>query len=174
MIIRKATENDLQAITDIYSEIHTAEEKGLVSIGWIRDIYPTTRTAAMALQRGDLFVEEDEGMIVGAAIINQQQVDAYKNAKWNYVVTDNEVMVLHTLVISPKASRKGYGRNFVSFYEQYALSYNCHYLRMDTNLKNSHARAMYKKLGYNEIGIVPCVFNGIEGVQLVLLEKKLI
>ena len=32
---------------------------------------------------------------------------------------------------------------------------------------------MYQKLGYEEIGIVPCVFNGIEGVQLVLLEKRL-
>ena len=31
----------------------------------------------------------------------------------------------------------------------------------------------YQKLGYTEIGIVPCVFNGIDGVQLVLLEKKL-
>lgn len=105
MIIRKATENDLQAITDIYSEIHTAEEKGIVSIGWIRNIYPTTKTAELALQRGDLFVEEDEGMIVGTAIINQQQVDVYKNAKWNYDVSNNEVMVLHTLVISPRASR---------------------------------------------------------------------
>ena len=35
------------------------------------------------------------------------------------------------------------------------------------------ARAMYKKHGYTEIGIVPTVFNGIEDVQLVLLEKYL-
>jgi len=31
---------------------------------------------------------------------------------------------------------------------------------------------MYKSLGYKEIGIVPCKFNGIDGVNLVLLEKK--
>ena len=30
-----------------------------------------------------------------------------------------------------------------------------------------------KKHGYTEIGIVPTVFNGIEDVQLVLLEKYL-
>ena len=35
------------------------------------------------------------------------------------------------------------------------------------------ARAMYQKLGYEERGIVPCVFNGIPGVQLVCLEKYL-
>ena len=44
---------------------------------------------------------------------------------------------------------------------------------MDTNAGNSRARAMYKKLGYSEAGIIPTVFNGIEGVSLVLLEKAL-
>ena len=37
---------------------------------------------------------------------------------------------------------------------------------------NTRARALYKKLGYEEIAIVPCQFNGIDGVQLVLLEKR--
>lgn len=32
---------------------------------------------------------------------------------------------------------------------------------------------MYQKLGYEERGIVPCVFNGIPDVQLVCLEKYL-
>ena len=49
----------------------------------------------------------------------------------------------------------------------------CTELRIDTNARNAVARAMYKKHGYTEIGIVPTVFNGIEGVQLVLLEKYL-
>lgn len=45
---------------------------------------------------------------------------------------------------------------------------------MDTNARNTAARALYKKLGYQEIGIVPTVFNGIPDVQLVLIEKTLI
>ena len=44
---------------------------------------------------------------------------------------------------------------------------------MDTNAKNTAARTLYQKLGYRESGIVPTVFNGIAGVDLVLLEKKL-
>ncbi len=44
---------------------------------------------------------------------------------------------------------------------------------MDTNAKNAAARRLYQKLGYGEPDIVPCTFNGIPGVQLVLLEKKL-
>ena len=82
-------------------------------------------------------------------------------------------MVLHTLVISPDAPRCGYGKAFVAFYEEYARRQGCRYLRMDTNARNARARAMYEKLGYSEIGIIPTTFNGIEGVNLVLLEKAL-
>lgn len=173
MIFRKANENDVCAIAKIYSDIHDGEERGESSIGWIRGVYPTAETAKQALLRSELFVAEDSGQIAGAAIINQQQVDVYANAQWSFDAPADEVMVLHTLVISPKAHRKGYGTQFVDFYEQYARSCSCPYLRMDTNANNTRARQMYKKLGYREIGIVPCVFNGIEGVQLVLLEKTL-
>ena len=38
--------------------------------------------------------------------------------------------------------------------------------------ENTNAGALYKKLGYKEIAVVPTVFNGIKGVNLVLLEKK--
>lgn len=171
-MIRKATKNDLAAVAAIYEELHTEEENKRASIGWIRGIYPTADTARRALENDELFVEE-EVEIVGAAIINQKQVDSYQGGNWKYDAPDSEIMVLHTLVISPHFSGKGYGRRFVNFYEQYALSHNCHYLRMDTNAINQAARTLYRKLGYWEIGIVPTVFNGIEGVQLVLLEKKI-
>jgi GNAT superfamily N-acetyltransferase len=83
------------------------------------------------------------------------------------------VCVLHTLVISPLAAGKGYGRAFVEFYEWWAKEHGLSELRIDTNARNKAARAMYQKLGYKEIGIVPTTFNGIPGVDLVLLEKNL-
>ena len=173
MIFRKATTEDIPAIAEIYDDIHAEEEAGRTSVGWIRGVYPTGKTAESAVLRGDLFVAEEDGIIVGTAIINQQQVDVYAGAAWEFPAEESQVMVLHTLVISPGAFGKGYGKAFVKFYEDYALSQGCPFLRMDTNARNLRARAMYQKLGYKEIGIVPCVFNGIEGVQLVLLEKRL-
>ena len=173
MLFRKAQEKDIPAIASIYSDIHTAEERGESSIGWIRSVYPTEHTARLALDRGDLFVAVSEDRVVGAAIINQIQVDVYDGANWQNPASPEQVMVLHTLVISPSAGRKGFGSSFVNFYEEYARSQGCPFLRMDTNARNARARALYKKLGYQEIDVVPCVFNGIEGVNLVLLEKHL-
>lgn len=169
--IRKAELKDIDAVEQIYNDIHESEESGAQTIGWIRGVYPVRKTAEDALDRGDLFVQEDQGQIVGAGIINQTQVDVYALGEWKHDAKDAEVSVLHTLVISPKASGKGYGKAFIAFYENYAREHGCMELRIDTNARNVAARAMYKKLGYKEIGIVPTVFNGIPDVQLVLLEK---
>ena len=172
LIFRKATKSDIDSIEKIYSDIHTCEEKGEVTIGWVRGVYPVREVAEKALLRGDLFVGEENGKVIGSAIINQEQVDVYSEGMWQYDAPENEVMVLHTLTISPAETKRGYGKSFVKFYEQYAYKRNCPYLRIDTNERNLGARALYKKLGYAEIGIVPCVFNGIKNVKMVLLEKK--
>ncbi len=170
MNIRKADFSDLDAIARIYEDIHTAEENGLLSIGWKRGVYPTRETAEASIRRGDMFVLED-GEVIGAAIINRIQVDVYDGAPWENET--DKVCVLHTLVISPRHAGKGYGKAFVDFYEKQALQQGLRELRMDTNARNKAARSLYRKLGYKEIAIVPTVFNGIPGVDLVLLEKKL-
>ena len=171
MNIRKAVRDDLDQIASIYDRTHDEEEAGNVTIGWIRNIYPVRKTAEDSLERGDLFVMEQDKDIVAVAIINQVQVPDYRYAAWKHQAEDDDVMVLHTLVVDPAGKGKGYGKAFVGFYEQYAREHGCRELRLDTNAINRTARKMYGKLGYEEIDIVPCVFNGISGVSLVCLEK---
>ena len=172
-MIRLADESDLPAIDGIYDRIHSAEESGTLSIGWQRGIYPTGQTAREAQQAGELFVLEDGGRIVAAARINKTQMPAYAQINWKYPAGDDEVMVLHTLTVDPLFSGQGYGRQFIAFYERYAMEHGCLTLRIDTNAKNTVARAMYARHGYAESGIVPTVFNGISAVMLVCMEKRL-
>ena len=159
-------------IVDPHELLHLLGQ-GLSTIGWIRGVYPTRKTAEAALEQGDLFVMLDDGNVVAAAVINQTQVYEYKDAAWKHAAEDREVMVLHCLVVDPLEGGKGYGRAFVAYYEDYAKQHGCPALRMDTNVKNKRARKLYHTLGYEEVGIVKCVFNGIPNVQLVCLEKYL-
>ena len=174
MNIRKARACEIDAVAAIYEAIHSAEEAGTMEIGWARDVYPTRATAQAAFDRDDLFVELDAaGRIVGAAILNRIQVDSYAGAPWRHPADDADVLVMHTLVISPEENGRGYGRAFLAFYEGYAAGQGCRFLRIDTNERNRKARLLYRKLGYEEIAVVPTTFNGIRGVNLVLLEKAL-
>lgn len=139
-MIRKATPDDIDQIEKIYAAIHDAEENGTLTIGWLRGVYPVRKTAVDGIARGDMFVAEDGGEIVAAAVINQIQLPEYANCRWVNDVPDSEIMVLHTLVVDPRIQSEGHGTAFVKFYEQYALDHGCRYLRMDTQEKNAGAR----------------------------------
>lgn len=173
-MLRRATTADISQIATIYAHIHDGEEAGRTTTGWLRGIYPTEATARTALAADDLFIMEVDGAVVASARINKEQVPVYAQVTWRYLdVPEEQVMVLHTLVVEPACAGRGYGTTFVRFYEDYARQNGCPYLRMDTNARNSAARRLYAGLGYREAGIEPCVFNGIPDVKLVCLEKKL-
>lgn len=171
--IKKANEADIAAVAAIYEHILDGEDTNHPKIGWIRGVYPVESTAQAALERGELFVCEENGQIVASAIINKTQVDVYADCKWSRDCEASEVMVLHTLTVEPSCAGRGIGRRFVAFYEEMARADGCKALRMDTNAVNTAARTLYKKLGYTEVGVVPCVFNSIPDVKLVCLEKLL-
>ena len=172
-MIEMAKKEDIEGIVKIYNSILDKEEEGLLSIGWAKGVYPTEETARAALENQELYVVKENRKIVAAAIINQKQVAEYKDCNWQYECQDNEALVLHTLVVDPKRSKNGYGKEFLLFYEALAKEKGLKYLRMDTNAKNIVARAFYKKSGYREAGIVDCVFNKIPGVKLVCIEKRI-
>lgn len=173
-MIRKAIETDIPRIAEIYDKTIDADRNSTSShVGWIKGVYPSAATAQDAFLKGELFVLEEDNVIFGAAIINKTQPPAYSKANWNFTdAADDRIMVLHTLVIDPETKGKGFGTQFVRFYEDYAKKDGCLYLRIDTNEKNTAARRLYKHLGYNEIDIIPGVFNGIPDVHLVCMEKK--
>lgn len=170
---RRAAKGDIPCVVKIYDKILELEAQGKANTGWVKGVYPTEDTAWEALSEEELFVFEEGGHVLASARINRKQEPEYANCSWAYDAPDSEVMVIHTLVVDPEASGRGIGGGFVRFYEDYALRNSCPYLRMDTNVINRAARALYKKHGYSERGVIPCTFNGIVGVQLVCLEKKL-
>ena len=172
-MFRKADSSDISAIENIYEGTHDAEEAGLTTTSWQRGVYPTVQTAEDSLARGDMYVAELNGKVVAAAIINKKQVDVYSNGDWEYEAPDDKVCVLHTLAVDPDTRGHGLGPAFVRFYEQLAKDQGCEVLRLDTIATNAAARKMYAKLGYREVGVVPTVFNGLQNIDLVLMEKKL-
>lgn len=171
-MIRLAEVGDIPVISAIYDAIHDQEAAGKASIGWQRGVYPTADTAREAVALGEMYVLEDGGQVAASGRINRSQMPAYAQVAWRYPAGEHQVLVLHTLTVDPALRGRGYARQFLLFYEELAGSLGCTALRIDTNAKNAVARGMYARHGYIESGIIPCEFNGIPGVNLVCMEKK--
>lgn len=172
-MFRKATAADLAGIWDIYDAVLHGEETGQTHVGWVRGIYPTPELFRASLDADELFVCEQDGTISAAARINQIQSEEYSRAPWTILAPPEQVMVLHTMAVHPRMQGHGIATGFVRFYEEYAAQCGCTCLRLDTNFTNTPGRALYPKLGYTEVGVVPCTFNGIVGVNLLCYEKAL-
>ena len=172
-MIRKAELKDIEAIASIYENIITLEEAGKYTTCWVRGVYPTENTALNALSEGTLYVMEEDGIVVGSAIINQKSADGYDRAAWKIPASMEEALMIHTLAVSPKATHKGYGEAFIRFYEDMGKERGLKALRLDTNEKNIKSRPFYKSLGYTEVDIVKSNFNGVGIVNLVCIEKEI-
>lgn len=172
--IRKATFNDIDSVARIYKKIHNLEESGKVSIGWNSKVYPIRETALDALKADKLFVMTVDDAVVASAIINQKQPSAYSSMDWSFPAPDDKVGVLHTLVVDPDFGKRGLGKAFVSFFENYCKEQDYAVVRLDTQVKNVGPFNMYINLGYRLAGICNTPFQNLPyNVELAIFEKKL-
>ena len=104
-MIRKATEHDIDAVEQGYTELLTHEKDNGSSSNWVLGVYPTRSVAEGSCAAGTLYVMEEEDGICASMILNQVQSEEYYGIAWEYPAGDDEVLVLHTLCIPPSKSR---------------------------------------------------------------------
>lgn len=116
-------------------------------------IYPTKDNARDALDAETLFVGTEDETIVGSAIINKIQPDIYRKASWITSASDDEVMVLHTLSISPAFQAKAMAKTlFISMKIMlwrmdviYNRAYHCRVQLYSSASFRIHPRERYRK-----------------------------
>lgn len=173
-MIRPACSADLPAIAQIYEEILDQEDQRPVSYtNWQRGKYPTLDTARTALEAGTLFVGEENGTILAAVNLNGIQLPEYDRIPWQFEARSEQVMVIHTLVISPRFSGHGKAREMVAFCEEEGRRQGKTVMRLDTYEGNHPANAMYPKLGYRFAGHARFLFQGFLDEVLNCYEKQL-
>ena len=157
-MIRPACSADLPAIAQIYEEILDQEDQRPVSYtNW---------------QRGK-FVGEENGTIFAAVNLNGIQLPEYDRIPWQFEARSEQVMVIHTLVISPRFSGRGKAREMVAFCEEEGRRQGKTVMRLDTYEGNHPANAMYPKLGYRFAGHARFLFQGFLDEVLNCYEKQL-
>ena len=109
----------------------------------------------------------------GCVNLNGEQLPEYANIPWQYAAQDNEVGVIHTLVIHPAWSGKGKARELVAFCEEHCRQQGKRVIRLDTYVNNQPANSMYPRLGYRFAGTSHFLFQGFLPEDLNCYEKLL-
>lgn len=146
-IIRKARDNDVDAIVKLYDAVNDYYD----APGWGKGIYPTTTSVEHTVGKGNLYILVYADEVLGACILNHEQHPAYALQPWSINAQDEQVIVIHDLASHPNQRRKGIGKELVEYSIAYARKCNALTIRLDTHLSNIPARTLYERCGFNEI-----------------------
>lgn len=172
-MIRIAAINDLEKIEKLYSDVLDYEEIHHYS-HWQRDIYPTKQTALNAINNSAMYIGEDEdGNCYASVVFNKIQAPEYKKLNWTYEATDDEVLTVHTLCVSPFFTKQGKGKEILDFAHELGKNLGCKYIRLDTHQDNTPAFNLYIKYGFDFVGETEFYFSNRESRILRCLEKKI-
>lgn len=173
-MIRKAVPDDLKFIEDAYNEHFSHEVQNGAFTVFRKGVYPTGKDAERAIATDSLYVYEKDGHIAGSMIVNRTQPPEYRKIAWSKPFQDNEVMVLHLLMVRPVMSGKGIATFLVMYAEELAKTSSCKAIRLDTGSQNTPAVALYRKLGFQIVCTASMKVGGaIEHGEHLFLEKVL-
>ena len=112
-MIRKAILKDVNSIEDTYNEHFQYELNHTAFTVFKKGVYPTKDDAERAIYAGALFVYEENGTIVGSIIIDKVQPIEYATIPWKEKLSEDEVMVIHLLMVRPSMSGKGIASSLI-------------------------------------------------------------
>ena len=148
--IRLARPEDVDAIWALVQRA-AAHMHSLGNPQWGED-YPTRAHYAADQARDELYVAEDEdGTILGAVCLNQDQAPEYALLPW---AISGPAMVLHRLAVDPAAQRRGVGRSFFQFAEAMARCHGLPTFHLDTYARNDRMQALIRSQGFTQVGMV--------------------
>lgn len=159
MIVEKATQRDINELEALYNNLNDYLDTNVNYSGWIKGVYPIRETAVKGIEGNNLFVLRIDNSIAGSIILNHDPEKAYDEVEWGTDVDYNEIIVVHTLVVSPQHMQQGVGCKLMTFAHEYALKQNMKSIRLDVSINNMPAIALYEKLGYKYMGTVDLGLN---------------
>lgn len=165
-MLEKATMADFAELCRLYEAVCGAmEATGLRQWHWGR--YPAPQDVEEDLRQGWLYVYREEGEILCAMAVNQEQDPLYADIPWRYAGTPG---LFHRVAVSPAAQGKGLARRALHEVEDILRAQGCTVLRGDTFSLNRNALRLYERLGMEKAGELH--FAGF-AEPFIALEKKL-
>lgn len=146
-MIRKAAKGDLAEIMEIIRET-VGEMRTYGNTQWDEN-YPQEKDFAGDISRGDLYVDERDGVVAGFICVNQVEPVEYEDLDWS---SKEQAMVVHRMAVNPKFRRKGIASGMMEYADDLARSSGIDYMKTDTYSVNPNMNALFIKCGYKFVG----------------------
>jgi GNAT superfamily N-acetyltransferase len=171
MLIRKCRNKDILVVGAFYDQVVLWLDRHTNYPKWIYKVYPSEISVREMTERGEQYLCEEDGRIIGAFVLNTDPQGSYQKGNWKTNIPDGAYMVLHSLAIDPGMHGKGLGSAVIRFCENTAKNEDFAALRVDIVPGNLPVRNLYEKNGYSWAGDVD-LERGIDNIPVFSLYEK--
>lgn len=148
----RAQQKDLDKINTLYMNcINDLNRKKIFQ--W-DEKYPNKQTFETSISNQQLFIFEEDKMLIGAVILNEIQAEEWQAMPWK---SNGSILAIHALAINCMVQSRGYGQKVLDECEIYGIQNGYNVMRLDAFSENIAAINLYEKNLYQRVGEV--VFN---------------
>ncbi len=174
--IRKAITEDYECVRQFYHQMIDDMQSMTYRPGWQKEVYPSNEMLREALERGELYVGEVEGLgkrIVSAMVVNHEYNASYENYKWQTNAAKDEILVIHALGVSPACMGRGYAKAMVGYVINMGRQTGQKAIRLDVLKGNVPAEHLYPAMGFTYLHTLPMYYEDTGWTDFLLYEKVL-
>ncbi len=113
------------------------------------DLYPSEDAFLKDHSRGELYVMEASGHIVGCITVSSLMDEEYKSVQW--LTPNRNNIYVHRLAVLPEEQGKGLGRQLMDWTENRAKYEDRVSVRLDTFSRNKRNQRFYEARGYQKL-----------------------
>ncbi|MDE6101934.1 MAG: GNAT family N-acetyltransferase [Ruminococcus sp.] len=143
MNLRKAVQTDIDIIVELYRSVI-----GLNNSLWTAD-YPTRQNAVSDFRNGNLYVLENNNIIIGACSVESESV--FENTYF-WKINDGTQCEISRIVISPEYQGNGYAKIMVGKLIEKLAENGCKSVHLFVVKSNVPAVEAYKRLNFDFSG----------------------
>ncbi len=141
-MIRKATDDDLSAITQLYRE--QFREMAKLMPDFIKEGEQSTEFIKNTIENdnSDILVYEYNGNIVGFVLLQSKS-----RPDFDFIVPKKFCYIMD-IIVTEKHRGKGFGTELLNSAKDWAKEQNCNFINLDVLVNNPRAIKLYSKLGF--------------------------
>ncbi|TFZ15645.1 GNAT family N-acetyltransferase [Limosilactobacillus fermentum] len=170
---RRLTKTDLPQVIAFYKDACDHQQFDQYSPDWTWGVCPSEQSLEESLN--DLFIGafDDDGTLLGAGILTKGEDPDYPSEAWKIPATDDQIAILHLLVVGPTARGKGVASGLLAQLKQVAKEAGAIVIHLDVIDGNPPADALYQKNGYQLAKRVVIDYEDVGRQEANLYELKL-
>ena len=173
MVFERAEEKDFSAIKQLYWDAIDCMDANNASIGWRKGIYPSDEFIKESIAKGEMFVLKDDESLLAVVILNSVCNEGYKNIKWTYDFSEDEILVPHALAVRADIRGRGVGKTFIENISALGRKEGKKAVRLDIMGNNSFAEKLYLKTGFVFAGEEDMYYKEAGWAKFRMFEKLL-